>query len=125
MKKLLATTIFCSALAMPAFAQDETTTCADFTAMDTTAQTQALASIQGTGAADIDTEGTASVENSSENSELGATSGDVGAEAAEEDAIGSTAADAGAHVTASAVTEACADNPNMLVIDAIEQAQSN
>lgn len=119
MKKLLATTIFCGALAMPAFAQDETTTCAEFTAMDSMAQTEALASIQAGG---VGSESTASVEGSTDDTASGTASGDTMAEATDDSMDGATA---GTEVTASAVADACADNPDMLVVDAIEQAKSN
>ncbi|MCT7375399.1 hypothetical protein [Chelativorans salis] len=124
MKKLLVTTMFCGALAMPAFAQDETTTCAEFTEMDTTAQTEALASIEGAGSADVGTDSTASVEGSDDDTASGTASGDMAAEATD-DTMDGTAAEAGTEVTASAVVDACANNPDMLVVDAIEQAKSN
>ena len=100
MKTLLAATILIGSLSVPAFAQmADDMSCADFMAMDSSGQMQAMEAMGGAmaGGAMMSSEG---------------------------DAMTSDAM-AGEHMemTADAVADACADHGDMMVQDAIEQAK--
>ena len=106
MKTLLATTIFFSLLAFPAFAQMsmDDMSCADFVAMDSSAQMEAMGSM-GSGM------------------ESGESSDTMASDSESEEMKSEDMASGEMEVTAESVAEACADQPDMMVNDAIEKAK--
>jgi hypothetical protein len=109
MKKLLATTMLAGGLmASPAFAQmsSEDMSCADFVAMDSSGQMEAMKSMAGGMASDA--------MKSSDMASDAMKSGDMKS---------GDMASGDMDVTADDVVSACADHPDMMVHDAVEQAK--
>jgi hypothetical protein len=112
MRTLLAMTILSGVLFSPAFAQmsAEDLSCADFTAMDPSAQMAAVSSMES-------------------GMESGGASGAMSSDSMESDAMKSEdsmksegMASGDKPVTAKSVAKACADHPDMTVHDAMDQA---
>ncbi|MFZ2100191.1 MAG: HdeA/HdeB family chaperone [Oricola sp.] len=100
MKKLLTASMLAGLLAGPAFAQDQDMTCAEFTALDATAQAKALAALD---ADDVD---------------IGTTSSTTTEPSASVETEGAM------DVTADAVLQACASNPDLTLPEAKLQIQA-
>ncbi|WP_210529789.1 hypothetical protein [Rubellimicrobium arenae] len=132
MRQLIGLVATSMLVAFPALSQEaapdtSTMTCADFSGMDATAQAGAMASLQVGGAGEASDSTTA------------ATAGDASGAAASTEGTsgGTTTGVAGSDATAgttgqaalpgdmlTALQSACADNPDMMVTDAMAQAQS-
>jgi hypothetical protein len=107
MKRLLATTMLAGLMASPAFAQmSSDMSCADFVAMDSSGQMEAMESMVGGMASEA--------MKSSDMASDAMKSGDL---KSGEMASGEV------EVTADDVISACADHPDMMVHDAVEQAK--
>ena len=123
MKLLLTTAILAGAAAIPAFAQDAATmTCADFLAMDSTQQQEALTSIQTAMASDPAATGDAAATDTAAADAAAAATGTTGDAAATDTAAtdttaADTAADATATDTAATDTAAADTSGDMEVTD--------
>jgi hypothetical protein len=107
MKKFLATTMLAGLMASPAFAQmSSDMSCADFVAMDSSGQMEAMKSMAGGMASDA--------MKSSDMASDAMKSGDMKA---------GDMASGEMDVTADDVVSACADHPDMMLHDAMEQVK--
>jgi len=129
MKKLLLASVLTGAMSVPAFAQmSHDMSCADFMAMDANAQMEALGQMAGDGMAADNMAADDMAGDDMGSDDMAADDMAADDMAADDMAADDMAADdmmAEDTVTAEAVAAACADNPDMMVSDAMMQAGSN
>ncbi len=118
MKKLLLASVLTGVMSVPAFAQmSHDMSCADFMAMDADAQMEALGQMAGGGMAADNMAADSMAADDMAADHMG--SDDMAADDMAADHMGSDDMMAGDTAAAEAVAAVCADNPDMMVSDAM------